>query len=355
MKTSVFCTTAPIGKGHGGGIVSYYECQALKEATELIQVICPQSEELGVPVESISLNDNYPDNPFMWDYLASLKVKHADVAFFNGAPFSSTAKAINPSLVVVDVPAHNLEMSIEEWEKWQGKYPFRHMTDPFLWSLYTNFIVNADLVICPSRMSAEYVKQNPGTKGEVVVIPHGTDLPSEVKPIPDDFKVGYLGATGADKGTIYLLKAWAGLMYRDSELLLAGSEWSQNNLYDLCHKGQRVRLLGRVENVSDFYNTISILVQPSVTEAFGLTVLEAMAHGRPVIVSEGAGVSELVSNGAEGFVTPTRDAATIADRIDWFKRRPEKVKEMGQKARMKAEKYTWERTQNEIIGAISER
>jgi len=354
MKTSVFCTTAPIGKGHGGGIVSYYECQALKEVSDLIQVVCPKSEDLGVPVETISLNDRYSDNPFMWDYLTSLKVKHADIAFFNGAPFSSTARAVNPSKLIVDVPAHNLELSIEEWERWQGKYPFKHMTDPFLWSLYTDFIVNADVVICPSKMSADYVKQNPGTKAKVVVIPHGTELPDEVKPLPEQFKVGYLGATGTDKGTIYLLKAWAGLMYKDSELLLAGDGWSQNTLYDLFHKEQRVKLLGRVENVSDFYNSISVYCQPSVTEGFGIPCLEAMAHGRAVIVSEGAGVSELIKDGVEGFVVPIRDAGAIADRVDWLKRRPEKVKEMGQKARLKAESHTWSKTEAEFERLIKD-
>ena len=353
MKSSVFCTTAPIGKGHGGGIVSYYECQALKEISELIQVVCPISEDIGVPVETISLDGRYHDNPFMWDYVTSLKAKHADIAFFNGSPFSSTVRAINPSLVVVDIPAHDLELSIEEWERWQGKYPFKHMTDPFLWPLFTSFIVNADLIICPSKMSADYVKRNPGTKAKVVVVPHGTDLPDEVKPLPEQFKVGYLGATGTDKGTIYLLKAWAGLMYQDNELLLAGSAWARVQLPPLFQRGQRVNILGRVENVSDFYNNISVYCQPSVTEGFGIPCLEAMAHGRPVIVSEGAGVSELVKDGVEGYVIPIRDAEAIAERIDLLRSRPEKVKEMGEKARLKAEKYTWERTRNEIIRAIS--
>ena len=111
--------------------------------------------------------------------------------------------------------------------------------------------------------------------------------------------------------------------------------------------------MGRVENVSDFYNSISVYCQPSVTEGFGLPCLEAMAHGRPVIVSEGAGVSELVKDGVEGYVVPIRDAGAIAERIDWLRRKPEKVKEMGEKARLKAEKYTWERTRNEIIRVIN--
>ncbi|GAH08266.1 unnamed protein product, partial [marine sediment metagenome] len=267
----VFCTTAPIGKGHGGGIVSYYECQALKEISELIQVVCPISEDMGVPVETISLNDRYHDNPFMWDYVTSLKVKHADIAFFNGGPFSSSTRAINPSLVVVDVPAHNLEVSVEEHQNLIGVYPYRQLIDQPLRDWYFDYMVNADLIICPSKMSADYVKRYPGTKAKVVVVPHGTDLPGEAKPLPEQFKVGYLGATGPDKGTIYLLKAWAGLMYKDSELLLAGAEWRENRISSLFQRGQRVNILGRVESISDFYNSISVYCQPSVTEGFGLS------------------------------------------------------------------------------------
>ncbi len=74
MRTSIFCSTAPIGKGHGGGVVSYYEVIALKETTDLIKVLCPKAEELGVPTGILSLNGQYLDNPYMWDYLSSLGV-----------------------------------------------------------------------------------------------------------------------------------------------------------------------------------------------------------------------------------------------------------------------------------------
>ena len=127
MKTSVFCSTAPLGQGHGGGVVSYYEYIALKETTHLTKVLAPSFTDEVNNCQVINLNGHYPNNPFMYDYLCSLNVPHADIAFFNGAPFSSTVKAINPSKVIVDCPAHNLELSIEEFQKWLGKYPFAHM------------------------------------------------------------------------------------------------------------------------------------------------------------------------------------------------------------------------------------
>lgn len=355
MKTSLFASTAPIGKGHGGGVVSYHELVALKETTEVVQVLCPKSEDLGMPTTIIQ-NSHYPDNPFMLDYLYAFNAKHADVAFFNGAPFSITAKAINPSKVIVDCPAHNLEVSIEEHVKWLGNYPYKNMTDPLLKELYLDFIKNADLIICPSKMSADYLKGNPGTRAKVVVIPHGCEIPTEVKPLPQEFKVGYLGAVGPDKGVVYLLKAWAGLMYKDSELVIAGKEgqglvpW----INQLFVKGQKYSLLGFVENPSDFYNSISAYVQPSATEGFGLPVLEAMAHGRPVICSDGAGASELIDSGKDGYVVKARDAASIAERIDYLKTHHEKVAKMGEMARLKAKQYTWDKIEKQYVEAINE-
>ena len=350
MKSSIFATTAPIGKGHGGGIVSYYEVMALKETTNLIKVLCPKTEELGVPTEILNLDGQYPGNPYMWDYLASIKSCHADIAFFNGAPFSSTVRAINPSKVIVDCPAHNLERSIEEHVKLLGEYPYKNMTDLFLKSMYLDFIVNADLIICPSKMSAEYVKRDPGTRAEVVVIPHGCDLP-EVKSLPEEFKVGYSGALGPDKGVIYLLKAWAGLMYKDTELLLR-TDPIPNEWMSLFSKGQMVKRLDFMPDLSSFFDQISVYVQPSVTEGFGIPCLEAMAHGRPVIVSEGAGVSELVKDGVEGYVVPIRSGADLADRIDYLKNHPNKVTEVGKKARLKAEQYAWGKTVKSLKAVI---
>ena len=136
LKTSIFCSTAPIGKGHGGGVVSYYERLALQDTTKLVKTLAPCTTPEVKDCTVVNLIGYYQDNPFMYDYVCSLNATHADIAFFNGAPFNTTTKAINPYKVIVDCPAHDLDLSIEEYEKWLGDYPFKHMTDPFLWDFY---------------------------------------------------------------------------------------------------------------------------------------------------------------------------------------------------------------------------
>jgi len=84
-------------------------------------------------------------------------------------------------------------------------------------------------------------------------------------------------------------------------------------------------------------------VLSSVNEGFGITALEAMAHGRPVIVAEGAGSHDVVRNGVDGFIVPVRDPDAIAEKIDWFKDNPDKLREMGKEAQKTARKYSWDK------------
>jgi glycosyltransferase involved in cell wall biosynthesis len=101
--------------------------------------------------------------------------------------------------------------------------------------------------------------------------------------------------------------------------------------------------MGWVEKPANLFSRCSVLVAPSVTEGFGICVLEAMAHGRPVIVSEGAGAADVVDDDVNGFVVPRRNPDAIADRIMQLKNSPDLALEMGLQAREKAMQYTWDK------------
>lgn len=91
------------------------------------------------------------------------------------------------------------------------------------------------------------------------------------------------------------------------------------------------------------------------TEGFAVhNCLEAMAHGRPVIVSEGAGASELVHDGKDGFVVPIRDEKAITRKLTWFYDNPNEIKKMGEEARKTAEKYTWDAIKKQYVEIYKE-
>lgn len=75
-------------------------------------------------------------------------------------------------------------------------------------------------------------------------------------------------------------------------------------------------LEGWVSDPAAFYNSLSLYCQPSVSEGFGISVLEAMSYGRPVICSDGAGAADCVP---EHWVTKARDVDDIVANIRYFR------------------------------------
>jgi hypothetical protein len=96
------------------------------------------------------------------------------------------------------------------------------------------------------------------------------------------------------------------------------------------HLGGRVRLHGEVDDVTrdDGYRRAGVVVAPALREDYGLTVLEAFAHGRPVIVcDDGGGLVELAEGtGAALVVAPT--AAAIAAGAAELRDAPDRAREM---------------------------
>jgi glycosyltransferase involved in cell wall biosynthesis len=81
---------------------------------------------------------------------------------------------------------------------------------------------------------------------------------------------------------------------------------------------------------------------PTLNESFGLVVLEAMASGRPVVVTKTVGPSELVGDGKNGFIVSTADSDAIADAIIKIFSDYELSSKMGVEGRrLVEEKYDW--------------
>lgn len=337
MFTSVYCTFDEIRKTSGAGLVCYHEIQALSRVTELTKII----ERKDYPQQ-------YEFNPFLYDYFAARLIpKEVDLLHLSCSPGLAILDSVRPNHYIVNIVAHDLNVSIEEHERYYGvgTYPFKHNTDPYLHELLLKHTENADCIICPSTSAERWINNNLKVK-RVKVISHGCEIPDRFNSIPPKFAVGYLGAFGPDKGLIYLMIAWNNFV-KDSELIFAGSgsQPIQQLATNIIKNNSTYRILGWVNNISDFYNQISVYVQPSVTEGFGIEILEAMSYGRPVIVSSGAGGSDAVRDGIDGFIVPPRNPQAILDKLSYFKSNPNKIPEMGINARERAKEFTWSRAE----------
>jgi hypothetical protein len=104
--------------------------------------------------------------------------------------------------------------------------------------------------------------------------------------------------------------------------------------------GATVELLGvrQAAEVRELLAWADVLVHPSLTEAFGVAVIEAQAMGLPVVCSDAGGLPENVEHEVTGFVVARRDAVTMADRLAELAGDPVLRRRMGRAARRRAER-----------------
>jgi glycosyltransferase involved in cell wall biosynthesis len=115
--------------------------------------------------------------------------------------------------------------------------------------------------------------------------------------------------------------------------------------------GSRVAFLPPRSDPEFYYAMADAYVGPSREDAFGLPPLEAMACGLPVIVSQRAGVSEVVKDGEDGLILEDpEDAEELAILIRRLCENEELRREMGRKAADTSRQYTWQRNAEELSG-----
>ena len=96
------------------------------------------------------------------------------------------------------------------------------------------------------------------------------------------------------------------------------------------------------EELARAYASADVFVHSSITETFGLVVLEAMASGLPVVARDVGGPSDTVHDGKSGFLVSEVDVEGFVEKVMGFSGNNEELRRMGICARMQAEKETWE-------------
>lgn len=213
----------------------------------------------------------------------------------------------------------------------------------------------ADFIIVPSRLSHESFMQHKIDDKKVLLIPFGVDT-ARFKPQPrgndDVFRIGFVGQIGMRKGVHYLLEAFSELKLKNSELVLTG--WVHPDITQILKKYSGVSNIV-IKNFTlspeSVYHASSICVFPSIEDGFGLVVLEAMACGVPVIVTENVGAKDVVTNGEDGFVIGAMDVEALKEKIIYFYENREKMIEMGKTAKETSCLHTWE-NKSEILLSV---
>lgn len=173
----------------------------------------------------------------------------------------------------------------------------------------------------------------------------------------DQFTLILVGNDWRNKGVPVLLEALAQLRDLPIGLLIVSRE-DQSSCYKLVRESgleDRVRLLPPRGDIEFYYAAADAYAGPSLQDSYGVPPAEAMACGLPVIVSSAAGVSEIVTDRADGLIVhdPT-DAGNLAGMIRNIYEDQEFRNRLGTNAAETMRQYTWARNGRELAAIFEE-
>ena len=204
-----------------------------------------------------------------------------------------------------------------------------------LTALRRHALLNADLVIAPSRYTARQlaeVQHIPEERIRVLAWPMNpaflrmADAPGKLS-LPHAFPQGHIvltvgrwAASERYKGADELIRATAHLRSTnlDLHLLVVGDGDDLPRLQKLAadlnvtESVQFLKNLSR-EEIAACYSRADIFALPSTGEGFGFVFLEAMAFAKPVVAVSHGGTTDIVEDGVNGLLVPPRDT----QRLEW--------------------------------------
>lgn len=171
--------------------------------------------------------------------------------------------------------------------------------------------------------------------------PNGMAKKIELGLRPEDRVLPYVANFGPVKGHKYFLPAIREVVriFPDAKFLFVGEGPLRGEIErDIERLGvkESVLLCGFRRDIPEILSIAEFYVHPSLTEAFSLSILEAMALGKAVVANRVGGIPEVVAEGETGLLVHPRHTETLSMAIVELLQCPSRVKEMGQKGRERA-------------------
>lgn len=138
-----------------------------------------------------------------------------------------------------------------------------------------------------------------------------------------------IGRLDKNKNHQFLIDVVAELENRNIPILLTiiGEGVERENLefkIKLLKLESKIKLIGMIHNIDTYLNESDVYVHSALTEGFGLTLIEAMASGLPVVTLDGGGNRMLIEEGKNGFLVEVNSIETFSDKIIECTSSPEK-------------------------------
>jgi glycosyltransferase involved in cell wall biosynthesis len=260
--------------------------------------------------------------------------------------------------------------------RYWGSNPLRKLAY-WLTDKVTDRLVDHWIVV--NQESIEVLVRDHGVPREAItLIPNGIEVeryaPENTNPqhirrelgLDDESPlIGGVGKLTWQKGFTYLLHAMPAVLreHPEAHLALAGEgeleddlkqEAIRLNIADRCH------FLGFRRDIPDILAALDVFVLPSLIEGMPMVLLEAMATGKPVVVTQIPGSVDVIDDGIDGLVAPPKDSTATAEHVSQLLADSSRVQQLGNNARRKiSQGYTvqrmLERTQDRYHSLIAPR
>jgi len=238
--------------------------------------------------------------------------------------------------------------------------------------IYHDLFRHGDSFIYISEAGKEKLLKLGAPEEKMNKIPMGIDLKKmhfkerSYNP-PEKIRLLSVGRLVEMKGREYAIKAIAKLKDRyPIQYHIVGDGELREDLQRLISDMElddTVKLWGWVgsEQLDQLYENAHLFIHPSVTssdgnqEGQGVVLLEAQAHGIPVIATDHGAFPDSVINGKTGFLVPERDVESLAERIDYLIKNPKLWPQMGHAGRAFVEhNYEIKELNKKLIGIFKE-
>ena len=234
-----------------------------------------------------------------------------------------------------------------------SNYPFHQYLADLLFKRFTK-----KTIAVSESVKESCVKKRNMSRDRIFVIHNGIPINELINPEeeqiqkekknyninPDAKVIGTVARLREEKGVKFIIKSMPKILdvFPNIILYIAGDGPLRQELENLSKDigvGNKVIFTGFQRDIAKVLSVIDIFVASSLTEGFGLVVVEAMAMAKPIVATKVGGILEILKDGETGLFIPPKDPESLAEKIIYLLQNEEKARYLGEKAKEESKRY----------------
>jgi len=326
----------------GAGVMNFQLLKGLKDFKDLdLSLIvlnrgrlADEVENLGIPVDVVD-ETQFGFTRILKEVKALIKKKQADLIHCHVHNLSILVFLATRSKNAVSLVSTEHGMPELVGRKWNLKYFATNRINLFILSRWFH-----GTVAVSNDVRSALVERYGFNEKRTFLIYNGTqecDPPIQER-TGEDFTIGSTGRFFSVKDYPLMVEIARDVVKMESSIRfeIAGDGPEKDRVAEMIRRygiEKSFLLRGFLEDVTPFYRGIDVYMNTSVHEGIPMSILEAMAHGLPIIAPDVGGLGEIIEDGVQGFLVKGRNPQDFADRCVRLYKDEQLRRQMGVAAR----------------------